>query len=227
MTMHINRNNLRSMLELQNTLNSVINANWINQNYPFLRAAFVEAAEALEHHGWKWWKSQTPDYYQLQIELIDILHFYLSDVLIQSKGNLDQAIAIIDDEIKETTVSFDSKDYTLDNIEILDLLELIGSLSAVRRRSFAVLDELMKKCALTWEEAYSQYTSKNILNLFRQDNGYRSGEYEKIWDGEEDNVWLEKISKNMDINSQDYPKQLKSALEHKYTSIKANSTKPI
>ncbi|WP_273822737.1 dUTP diphosphatase [Pseudomonas asplenii] len=225
--MSINRINFKSMLELQNTLNSVINANWIIQNYPFLRAAFVEAAEALEHHGWKWWKSQTPDYYQLQIELIDILHFYLSDILIQSNGDIDQAIAIIENEIKETKVSFDGKDYTLADIEILDLLELIGSLSAVRRRSFAVLDELMKKCALTWEEAYSQYASKNILNLFRQDNGYRSGEYIKIWDGEEDNVWLEKISKTMDINSQDYPKQLKSALEDKYTSIKSKSTNSI
>jgi dimeric dUTPase (all-alpha-NTP-PPase superfamily) len=222
MKTQINTDNLKSMLKLQDKLNSVINPDWTQQSYPFLRAAFVESAEALEHHGWKWWKSQTADIYQLQIELVDILHFYLSDVLVKSEGNIATAARTIEEEIQETNILFDSKTYALFDMDILGLLELIGAMSACRRRSFAVLNELMQKCSLSWSEAYSRYVFKNVLNLFRQDNGYRSGDYIKIWDSEEDNVWLERISKTINIDSEDFPDQLRLGLERKYISIKNN-----
>ena len=34
---------------------------------------------------------------------------------------------------------------------------------------------------------------KNVLNKFRQDNGYKEGTYRKIWNGKEDNVVLSEI----------------------------------
>jgi len=217
--MQITTDKLVSMLNLQDELNSVINPGWTQQNYPFLRAAFVESAEALEHHGWKWWKSQTPDLYQLQIELVDILHFYLSDALVENGGDIGDTARTIDEEIRETNILFDSKTYVLLDMDILSLLELIGAMSACRRRSFAILNVLMQKCSLSWSETYSRYVFKNVLNLFRQDHGYRSGDYIKIWDGEEDNVWLEKISSTIDVNSKDFPDQLRMGLESKYGSI--------
>src|SRR5690606_40039969 len=75
------------MLKLQDRLNSLINPQWIDGGARFLRAAFVESAEALEHYGWKWWKKQSTDLPQVQMELIDILHFYLSHTLVSARGD--------------------------------------------------------------------------------------------------------------------------------------------
>src|SRR5690606_12624743 len=78
-----------TMLKLQDRLNSIINPDWIGGGARFLRAAFVESAEALEHHGWKWWKKQSIDLPQVQMELIDILHFYLSHTLVSAGGSAE------------------------------------------------------------------------------------------------------------------------------------------
>ncbi len=214
--------NLKDMLILQDELNKIIDVDWINARQPFLRAAFVEAAEALDHHGWKWWKKQSLDLYQLQVELIDILHFYLSDALIESKSNLSLCAKIIDSEIHQTHINFDTVKYNLNTLDTLQLLELLGAMAACRRRSFAILDQLMKKCSLRWKDAFSQYVSKNILNLFRQDNGYRDGTYIKTWNGEEDNVWLERIAKGIGIEEANYPARLREELSKKYLSIKSS-----
>lgn len=50
-----------SMLDLQGQMNSKVNPNWIHAGYPFLRAVLVEGGEAIDHHGWKWWKAQEKD----------------------------------------------------------------------------------------------------------------------------------------------------------------------
>ena len=61
-----------TMFELQAMMNSKVDTNWITARYPYLRAVAIEGAEAIEHHGWKWWKKQIIAVAQLQMELIDI-----------------------------------------------------------------------------------------------------------------------------------------------------------
>jgi len=53
------------MLTLQANMNAKVNPDWVNTAYPYLRAIVVEGAEAMEHHGWKWWKKQDCDLGQL------------------------------------------------------------------------------------------------------------------------------------------------------------------
>ena len=66
------------MLILQDSINKKVNPDWKNAENDWLLAVMVEGVEAIEHHGWKWWKHQQPDTEQLQMELIDIWHFALS-----------------------------------------------------------------------------------------------------------------------------------------------------
>lgn len=47
---------------------------------------------------------------------------------------------------------------------------------------------LAKAVKLDLDELYKIYLGKNLLNQFRQNNGYKEGTYIKIWNGEEDNV---------------------------------------
>ena len=76
------------MLQLQCDMNAKVDADWVQAAYPYLRAVVIEAAEAIEHHGWKWWKKQTHYLPQLQMELVDIWHFLLSEVLLRENGNI-------------------------------------------------------------------------------------------------------------------------------------------
>ena len=75
-----------TMLSLQASMNARVDPDWITARYPYLRAVVIESAEAIEHHGWKWWKKQELDLPQLQMELIDIWHFILSELLLRNDG---------------------------------------------------------------------------------------------------------------------------------------------
>lgn len=66
------------MLELQDGMNNKVNPDWVAANNNWYRAIQVEGVEAIEHHGWKWWKKQDCKLAQLQMELVDIWHFILS-----------------------------------------------------------------------------------------------------------------------------------------------------
>ena len=80
------------MLSLQAGMNTRVDPDWIDARYPYLRAVVIEAAEAIEHHGWKWWKQQDKDLPQLQMELIDIWHVILSEILLANAGDESASI---------------------------------------------------------------------------------------------------------------------------------------
>ena len=72
-----------TMLELQDSMNTRVNTDWRDAGYDWYRAIWIEAAEMLEHYGWKWWKKQQPDTMQVKLEIVDIVHFALSARLVQ------------------------------------------------------------------------------------------------------------------------------------------------
>src|SRR5690606_37979069 len=93
-----------------------------NQHYEWYRAIWVECAELMDHYGWKWWKKQTPDRDQVVLELIDIWHFGLSDLLQEDEPaesiavNLAGIMAVTptpDADFRELVESFAEKTLTL------------------------------------------------------------------------------------------------------------------
>lgn len=216
----LNQAQAATMLKLQDYLNSMINPDWVNGGARFLRAAFVESAEALEHYGWKWWKKQTIDLPQVQMELVDILHFYLSHTIVEARGQLDGAAdALVADLATAPSVVLDGKTYALNGLPVPELLELIGGLAVCGRASYKVLEQTMTACEMSWNDAYTQYVSKNVLNIFRQQHGYKEGTYIKIWNGEEDNVVLARLLAQLDPASADFADALNRELEEAYSRL--------
>ncbi len=216
----LNQAQAATMLKLQDHLNSMINPDWVNGGARFLRAAFVESAEALEHYGWKWWKKQTIDLPQVQMELVDILHFYLSHTIVEARGQLDGAAdALVADLATAPSVVLDGKTYVLNGLPVPELLELIGGLAVCGRASYKVLEQTMTACEMSWNDAYTQYVSKNVLNIFRQQHGYKEGTYIKIWNGEEDNVVLARLLAQLDPASADFADALNRELEQAYSRL--------
>jgi hypothetical protein len=76
--------------------------------------------------------------------------------------------------------------------------------------------DLVIMSGLNLESLYRLYVGKNILNQFRQDNGYKDGSYIKVWNGEEDNVVMKRIWED---NNNIKPDMLYKELAKAYASL--------
>jgi hypothetical protein len=57
---------------------------------------------------------------------------------------------------------------------------------------------LLAACERDFDDLYRSYVAKNVLNMFRQDHGYKRGDYIKVWDGQEDNEVLAELITSLD-----------------------------
>ncbi len=213
---------LLAMQDLQESMNQKIDTDWLAKRHAYLRAVLVEATEALEHYGWKWWKKQSPDMPQLRIELIDIWHFVLSEYLLRANGDKAAAANTMRaDWTAGAILEFDGRRYDTATLDLREQLELLAALAAVRRLHLPLLALLFAACGLTPDALYREYVSKNVLNHFRQDRGYKTGAYKKTWDGAEDNVHMASLLESMSDAGEKLPDTLYRALAGRYDALHA------
>lgn len=200
--MSLTKERLMTMLQMQDSMNKKVNPDWLAANYPWTRAIVVEGAEALEHYGWKWWKKQEPDLAQFKIELVDIWHFILSHYVRRNDGHLESAcgtiLGMLTASYFEQGLSVGPRFHYFEDSSILQLLEQLIGLAASGSTNPRLFEVIMQRVDMSWDELYRSYVGKNVLNFFRQDHGYKDGTYRKIWNGEEDNVWLARIMEQTD-----------------------------
>ncbi len=210
-----------AIMKLLAVHNRTANANWMISGYPHMRGVLVEAVEALDHYGWKWWSKQSRDFTQMQLELVDILHFTLSHILSECDGHLDAAAMTLvkrsDPEL--SSCHFDGREYVISKCDIPQLLELIAAFAISRRNNFPLLEVTFHASGLDWDKVVNLYTIKHVLCIFRQNNGYREGRYSKIWGGKEDNIHLLELASNLDSSAADFQLQLYQRLEERYVSL--------
>ncbi len=219
--MTLNETQLDSMLKMQDDMNSKVNPDWVSAKNNWHRAIQVEGVEAIEHHGWKWWKKQDCDMAQLRMELVDIWHFILSAAIQSKHGNIPLAKMEMMAELNlyQKSVQFDNQYYGLAQINLLEKLDLLVGLAAARRTNLALFESLLSDCGMNWLELFKQYVGKNVLNVFRQDHGYKAGTYIKIWNGREDNEHLVEVLGMVDLNSGDVRDSLYQSLKARYTLV--------
>ncbi|MDF1765687.1 MAG: dUTP diphosphatase [Gammaproteobacteria bacterium] len=218
----LNASQVATLLQLQAAMNDRVDPNWIEARYPYLRAVVIEAAEAIEHHGWKWWKQQHKDSAQLQMELVDIWHFLLSEILLRCGGDQIKAAAYVESQHASqhaaTSLGFDGQDYDTDRLSLLELIQLLIGTAAAGRIELGLFASILAKSELSWSELYRQYVSKNVLNFFRQDHGYQEGTYEKMWGGREDNEILVDAMRALDPLDAEFKDKLYASLQASYTA---------
>ena len=193
---------------MQDAMNSRVSETWRDNNYEWYRAIWVECAEMLDHHGWKWWKHQEIDIPQVQLELVDIFHFGLS-LRLMAGGTIEEITTTLSAELTQNSGEQDFK-IALENL----------ASAAVSNKAFdaAALADCMRLMSMDLNELFRQYVGKNTLNFFRQDHGYKEGSYIKVWHGEEDNEVLASLVNTLDASATDFQQQLYAALEAKYPS---------
>ncbi|MDZ7670584.1 MAG: dUTP diphosphatase [Gammaproteobacteria bacterium] len=198
---------LQTMARMQEAHNQQVHPDWRVQQYPYYRAVWVECAELLDHFGWKWWKHQQPDAGQVKLELVDIWHFGLSD-LMRAEALSDTVaadLAAVSDRAQP-----DDERFRL-AVEALAQQTLSDRLFAMAP-FLAVLESL----PLPLPELFRLYVGKNVLNHFRQDHGYKAGTYRKTWQGREDNDHLIELLDDLDAAPEDVPDRLYEALAQRY-----------
>jgi len=207
----------KTMLEMQAAMNAKVNPQWVEAAYPYLRAVVIEGAEAIEHHGWKWWKKQDCDLEQLQMELVDIWHFTLSHLLLETGGDNTAALAnLLTLKNDSATVTFDGQSIAINSLDAVSKLELCIGLACAKRVSIPLFEALLVDCEMNWNELFCQYVGKNVLNFFRQDHGYKDGTYQKLWDGKEDNEHLVEAMAELDSDHTDFRNLLYKSLKERY-----------
>lgn len=201
---------LIAMLTLQDSLNRHINPTWVTAGYEWYRAIWVECAELMDHYGWKWWKSQEHDRDQIRLELIDIWHFGLSAELVQAQGDIQKAAESMLSEFSQVEEPARTADFR----QSVD--ELASYALTQHRLQVPVFLQLLAEMDTSFADLHRIYVGKNVLNRFRQDNGYKDGSYRKQWQGREDNEHLAEIMYSLDADDIDFPQQIERALEARY-----------
>ena len=176
------------MVKLQHQFNKQVAEDYLDKNFNWNSAIIAESGELLDSLGYKWWKKQEPDMENVKVEAIDLLHFVISDIL-KLNYNYKESLeaSFIDETISEFEESFTSDIYEKE-FEDEDLFGLVNILNYNEIPRFATLKIMFKKLDMSNEDVYISYITKNCLNKFRQDNGYKDGSYIKNWNGKEDNV---------------------------------------
>ena len=212
---------LTKMFMMQDELNKKVDLGWVKLNRPWYRACWIEAAELAEHYGYKWWKKQECDMKQVKLELVDIWHFGVSD-MIQQFG-VHVGVKSVLDKIKRH-----AKNQT--DILINKPLEGIDAFvqSTVTTGNFCMYGFLgmLNAFEMTLEEVYDLYIAKNCLNHFRQENGYKEGTYIKSWFGREDNEVLMDLVYDFYIDNQDLSLEqfLSLNLKAKYVKVEEQNS---
>ena len=204
---------LSTMVELQRSHNEKVHPAWDQQGYPFTRAIWIEYAELMDHFGWKWWKHQDADLDQVKLELVDIWHFGLSALMIQHGIRVVEVVA---DEINEAGESHEPTEFRK-SVEALASTALQGEFSV------AAFASAMHALPMSFENLYTIYVAKNVLNVFRQENGYKEGTYRKSWAGREDNEHLAELAQTLNIDSSTYIKDLQNLLTNRYAEVLTES----
>ena len=192
---------------MQNSMNTRVHEDWSNQDFEWYRALWIECGELIEHYGYKWWKKQTPDLPQVQLEVIDIWHFGLSALFKEGKSIEAMAEEIVADVGSHQPTGAGVREAT----EALALYSL-----ETHGFSPSKFWDLMIASELTFDSLYTAYVGKNVLNFFRQDHGYQDGSYIKNWSGREDNEHLVEVIAELDHSAEDFSNQVYTALDNRY-----------
>jgi dimeric dUTPase (all-alpha-NTP-PPase superfamily) len=194
------------MLEMQDAMNARVNPDWRNAGNAWYRAIWTECAEMLDHYGWKWWKHQQPDLEQVQLELVDIMHFAMSDYLLREDDN-QRVAARIEAELSQPNPG----------VDIRAAIEAMAQTTiAQQSMHFADFATVMNLIEMDFDALYRSYVGKNVLNFFRQDHGYKEGSYIKVWQGREDNEHLVEVLNQLDSNGTSFRDEVYRGLQERY-----------
>lgn len=222
------------MVEMQDSLNKIINKHWRTAghkdsltSFHFATQILVESVEMIDESGVEhtWWKHIEDtgfDEFNFKLEIIDMLHFYLSSFILVYRDRHDNKFNPNPEwndwfmgsdvtTIFNTDINLDTFERLLHDTNKLDheqYVRMVREMASLDRMGAPeVVDPIFEKMAyglfhtfltlarIECQEVSAIFQAKMELNRFRQSEGYKSGKYAKVKDGIQDNQRLEEIVK--------------------------------
>jgi len=202
-----------------------------------------EVMEMLKSTPWKHWsKIDTEiDYENIKLEIVDVWHFLISDVIkgfidLYKENNVELTRELAVERTVELFSNFNDVIYTIndmhadhdagDNVDPNNIIPKIRRLLAVVFNTEQCIVGLLllmiymeEQHNFAFKDIYKLYLGKNMLNIFRRNNGYQEGTYIKVWNGEEDNIVLQRMLNEIPV--EELTKDiLMNRLEEEYIKIK-------
>eukprot|EP00759_Apiculatamorpha_spiralis_P006888 PhF_6_TR1411/c0_g1_i2/m.2456 len=185
---------LMKLASMQDALNKFIDKKWRENRSldDWTLAVTLECAELIDSYPWKWWKNvaKPADFDNVKIELVDILHFSLSGLMMMPKESVKDSV---------TTEGFRSPLAETKNaiLTFRQVMRLADTHQFDAVTAFVVLAAKDLDFNLI---AY--YVAKHTLNHIRQLGGYKEGKYKKVHEGGiEDNVLLHQCIQDVTVDS--------------------------
>lgn len=211
---------MADLMNEQDALNEFTVEKWkkVMTSDHYLTQILAEANELITDSGiqYKWWSKPVPveklDEWNVKIEVIDILHFYLSVIILEARNR-----EIPVEAFKEMFFGIDSarllnNDPEFNGVPLLvdgnkldygTYIQIMRSMLMVvdpeipnshfPHIAYAIMQSLVTAVGLSSQELSAVYTAKATLNRVRQTSGYKDGTYVKVQKDVEDNVRLQPI----------------------------------
>ncbi|WP_044412420.1 dUTP diphosphatase [Thiomicrospira microaerophila] len=146
-----------------------------------------------------WWKAGQTDLANLRVETVDILHFVVSKLVVESyaQSKINSIETVV--EVLEATYAHPITGLNwVAYFKAISLHTLTGENAKLLQHLFGVFAKLeMDQVAI-----HHAYLTKNLLNHYRQARGYKdpNGDYLKLIGGREDNVVFGEIIAQLEQN---------------------------
>lgn len=220
-----------SVAETQNELNILTckDKNWGQLPLHWDLCILSESCgEGIGSTDFEHWKPSKEDLENLKVEMVDTGHFIASYII--AKENpiycakfFTHVFNTMEVSLNGSTINnfnlnnwkFSLKNFVLKfltidmngcniwvDAELKDLAEKFGY--------------LLLKSGLNVDEFSRRYFIKNTLNLCRQHLGLADGDYVKVYQGQEDNVHIERIAQEIEARDGDLHKELMGAFKEWY-----------
>lgn len=204
-----------TMLEMQDAMNRKVDDDWLERDREWYRAVWIECAELMDHYGgWKWWKASQPDIEQVMLEIVDIWHFGLSMRINEARDYR----AIAEQIVQEWHTTTSSEGF------LQDVEAMAATVLSQRNFPVVVVKNMLVGIDRNFDNLFAGYVGKNVLNFFRQDNGYKEGHYVKVWGGKEDNVHLVEIMQTVDLDAEDIQQIVYKQLNSRYEAVRGDQS---
>lgn len=204
------------------------------KNIKWNRCSWMEMAEFIESFDWKHWKKGKEDIENAKVELVDILHFLTSQLIVEEYQSLKYLETNEEKKLNDIFNNLSHRWNTVflltdsfnNNEELLDLADLFVSGMFDEKISDITLIIFARMCIildLEPTELYKRYMVKNILNQFRQEHGYAEGTYIKNWnigyESFEDNVITYRTASKLILENINVSENLYKELEKIYSTL--------
>lgn len=233
----LNKRNLtyKEIAEVQSILNSKAdpnNPNWkeVRTENDFKLASILEMAEMIESTPWKWWKGGNADLWNIKIELIDMLHFMISNVAMRDSIKDNEANKVLgfkeDEKIVKAFFYDNDENKGADRDVSMDIFKALVN----DDYDFDFINEVVKGGGLEANEISSIYIAKYTLNEIRWEGGYALNQYKKMKSGYvdengnaveavEDNVFLKELVDDFKNNETMTLKELRENVIERLNSL--------